>query len=92
MFDKNLTAHLAELSKLKFTEKELEKMANEISDIVNLMGTVSGFETEKTANLNAPLNKDDFRNDLPTDSMPREEVLKSAKSKSDTCFKVPKVV
>lgn len=92
MFDKNLTAHLAELSKLKFTEKELEKMANEMSEIVNLMDTVSGFEMEKTANLNAPLNKDDFRSDVPTDSLPREDVLKSAKSKSDTCFKVPKVV
>ena len=92
MFDKNLTAHLAELSKLKFTEKELEKMANEMAEIVNLMDSVNEFETEKTAGANAPLAVDAFRPDKPKSSMPREEVLKSAKSKSETCFKVPKVV
>lgn len=92
MFDKNLTAHLAELSKLEFTEKELEKMANEMAEIVALMDSVNAFENEKTAGANAPLAVDGFRADEPEASMPREEVLKSAKSKSETCFKVPKVV
>lgn len=92
MFDKNLTAHLAELSKLNFTEKELEKMADEMTEIVALMDTVNGFDDTKTAGTNAPLGLGQFRSDEYTDSMPREDVLKSAKSKSDTCFKVPKVV
>lgn len=92
MFDKNLTAHLAELSKLNFTEKELQKMTDEMAEIVSLMDTVNEFETLETAGANAPLKANDFRPDEYTESMPREDILKSAKSKSETCFKVPKVV
>ena len=40
MFDLELTAHLAELSKLAFTEDELKAMAEQMSDIVALMDKV----------------------------------------------------
>ena len=41
MFDLELTAHLAELSKLAFTEDELKAMAEQMSDIVALMDKVA---------------------------------------------------
>ena len=46
MFDVKQTAHLAELSKLSFTEEELNRITREMDEIVALMDTVADFSAE----------------------------------------------
>ena len=92
MFDVKLAAHLAELSKIEFTDAELEKITKEMDEIINLMDTVSDFEdTKKSAN-NPAIGLDEIRNDLKKPSSPREVILKNAAEKDSKAFTVPKVV
>ncbi|MDD4700305.1 MAG: Asp-tRNA(Asn)/Glu-tRNA(Gln) amidotransferase subunit GatC [Oscillospiraceae bacterium] len=92
MFDTNLTKHLAELSKINFTDDEIAVISNEMSEIISLMDTVTEYNIDETFASADPVQFSDLRKDEIKDSFPREEILKNAKGKSDTCFKVPKVV
>jgi len=92
MFDTNLTKHLAELSKINFTNDEIAVISNEMSEIVSLMDTVTEYNIDETFASADPVEFSNLRKDEIKDSFPREEILKNAKGKSDTCFKVPKVV
>jgi len=92
MFDTNLTKHLAELSKINFTDNEIDVISNEMTEIVALMDTVTEFNIDETFASAAPVEFSNLRKDEIKDSFPRKEILKNAKKKSDTCFVVPKVV
>ena len=92
MFDIKLATHLAELSKIEFTDNELEKITAEMDEIITLMDTVSNFEKDKNAVVNPAVNLDNIRSDVPASSLPRDEVLKNASQKDDKAFTVPKVV
>lgn len=92
MFDKKLATHLASLSKIRFTEKELDTITNEMDTIVALMDTVADFEESSHTIINSPTGLQEIRPDCPKPSDAREDILSNAKGKSDTCFTVPKVV
>jgi len=87
-----MVSYLSELGKLNFNEKELEKVAHEMTDIINLMDTIKEIDVNYDAfldNKNVYLN--DLRKDISEASMPTEKVLKNA-THSNNCFVVPKVV
>lgn len=92
MFDVKLTAHLAELSKLNYTEAELEQICGEMDEIVALMDTVADFSAEGDGFVNDPVNFEDLRTDSAEESFPREEILANGKENNGTAFVVPKVV
>ena len=92
MFDVKLAAHLAELSKIEFTDAELEKITKEMDEIIALMDTVSDFEITENLAVNPTVNMDEIRQDIPKKSMPRKDILKNAAQKTDKAFTVPKVV
>ena len=92
MFDTKLATHLAELSKIEFTEKELEKITNEMDEIISLMDTVTDFEGAENIAFNSAKNLNDIRQDTKKTSSPRKDILKNASKKSKTAFTVPKVV
>ena len=80
MFDAKLTAHLADLSKIAFTEEELEKMTDDMTDIIALMDKVNA---EEYMNL---------REDRAEKSFETEKIIKNAKNVKNNSFVVPKVV
>ncbi len=92
MFDIKLATHLAELSKIEFTESELQKITKEMDEIINLMDTVSDFEATEKSAINPAVGLDKIREDIPKKSLPRKDVLKNASQKSEKAFTVPKVV
>lgn len=92
MFDTKLTAHLAELSKLEFTDEELSVITKEMDDIVALMDTVSTFDANDAFHAVDPVEIGNLRKDESRPSMEREDILANAKDNGDTYFKVPKVV
>jgi len=87
-----MVSYLSELGKLNFTEKELEKVAHEMTEIIDLMDTIKEIDVTYDAlldNKNVYLN--DLREDISMPSMTTEKVLMNAVH-SNNCFVVPKVV
>ena len=90
--DMNMVKYLAELSKLEFTDEELEKTAAEMSDIIELMDGVKGYDVTYYAHKdNHNVFLESLRTDEKHDSMPTEKVLANAVNQ-DGAFVVPKVV
>ncbi|MGI6270044.1 MAG: Asp-tRNA(Asn)/Glu-tRNA(Gln) amidotransferase subunit GatC [Candidatus Howiella sp.] len=92
MFDVKQTAHLAELSKLNFTEEELTRITGEMDEIVALMDTVADFSAEGEGFVNDAVAFADLRKDEVQSSFPREEILQNGRENNGTAFIVPKVV
>lgn len=92
MFDLDLTAHLAELSKLSFTDDELITMANQMSDIIALMDKVKEIDSELPTYAIDAVEYNDLRRDEIKDSFDTEKILENAKNKKNSSFVVPKVV
>ena len=84
MTEKELTAHLAELGKIEFTDTELDKMAADMKDIIALMDKVREFDGSNAPYTLDAAGYDDLRADNSKEQAPQ-------KAESDR-FKVPKVV
>lgn len=90
--DLNTVKYLADLSKLEFSEEELAKTADEMTDIIDLMDSVKEIDITYDAlkdNHNVYIN--DLREDVVNESMPTPKVLQNAVN-TNNCFVVPKVV
>ncbi len=92
MIDTETTRHLADLSKIAFTDEELTAMTEQMRDIVGLMDTIADFDASGDAEKGEPVAYSDFREDRHTASFPRDEILANATERGETCFRVPKVV
>ena len=90
--DLKTVEYLANLSKLEFSQEELEKTAEQMTDIIALMDSVKEIDITYDAhkdNQNVYLNE--FREDVNNPSMPTPKVLSNAVN-TNNCFVVPKVV
>ena len=92
MFDIDLTKHLAELSKINFSDEELAEMTADMSDITQLMDKVSGFADDVEPYELESVDYNDLRADDGKDSEPNEKITKNAKNVKNNSFVVPKVV
>lgn len=87
-----MVSYLSKLGQLKFTDEELEKVAGEMTSIIEIMDTIKEIDIQYDPfadNKNVYLN--DLREDIAEESMPTEKILQNA-TNSDNCFVVPKVV
>ncbi|MDI3518239.1 MAG: aspartyl-tRNA(Asn)/glutamyl-tRNA(Gln) amidotransferase subunit [Caldanaerobacter sp.] len=90
---KSEVEYIAKLARLKFTEEEIEAMAQELSKILDYVNKLNELDTENvepTAHI-VPIHNV-FREDEVKPSMPREKVLMNAPYKEQGCFKVPKII
>ncbi len=90
--DLEMVSYLSRLGKLSFTEEELKKTAEEMTNIIEIMDTIKEIDIKYDAladNKNVYLN--DLREDASEPSMPTQKILQNALN-SDDCFVVPKVV
>lgn len=92
MFDSALTRHLAVLSKLEFTDSELDKMTADMTDIIALMDKVCDFDPSvKPYTLNE-VNYRDLRTDDHKVSSDTALITGNAHNVKHDSFVVPKVV
>ena len=90
--DLQMVSYLSELGKLEFSDNKLEKVAHEMTDIINLMDTIKEIDVTYDAKLdNKNVYLNNLRKDISEPSMPTEKVIKNATS-SNNYFVVPKVV
>lgn len=85
--------HIANLACLNLSNEEIEKYANDISDILEFAEIVNNVNTEnikETIGTNGEYNV--FRKDEVKTSLSREDILKNAPSYDEGMFRIPKVI
>ena len=92
MFNSDLTKHLAELSKISFTDDELKKMTVDMTNIIAVMDKVCEFDTSKKPYALDAVDYRDLRKDEYKNSFPTEKIVANAKNVKNNSFVVPKVV
>lgn len=86
-------AHIASLSKLHFSENELDSFAKEFTELVSYVNIINDLEIESVEPLEQIVSTDGLlRVDEGRPSLTTKEALLNAPKKSDTFFKVPKVI
>ena len=90
MIEKEQVLHVARLARLKLSDEEVERMASELSGILEHVERISELDldgVEPTSHVIALENV--FRPDEPRPSWDRDEVLESAADPASGAFRVP---
>jgi aspartyl-tRNA(Asn)/glutamyl-tRNA(Gln) amidotransferase subunit C len=90
VIDREQVLHVARLARLELSEEEVERMASELSGILDHVDRISALDledVEPTSHVVALENV--FRPDEPVPSLPRERVLEPAPDSADGAFRVP---
>ena len=92
--DKKTVERLAELSKLEFSEKEKEEMLQDFQKIVHFVDKLKEVNTDGVEPL-VYVNEhvtNVVREDIPGETVSREEALKNAPDKDTNYIKIPTVL
>lgn len=93
MLDTQLITYLAKLSKLELSDDAKERLASEMSEIVNLMDSMNEVQMEGQVNLNGEgMSLSELREDEVIASYNEELLLKNAAHRKDGFFVVPKIM
>lgn len=90
MIEREQVVHVARLARLELSDEELERMAGELSGILEHVDRISALDlegVEPTTHVVALENV--LRPDQPDPSLPRERALESAPDAADGAFRVP---
>jgi aspartyl-tRNA(Asn)/glutamyl-tRNA(Gln) amidotransferase subunit C len=90
MIDREQVLHVARLARLQLSEEELERMASELSGILEHVDRISALDlddVEPTSHVVALENV--LRADEPELSLTREAALANAPDPADGMFRVP---
>lgn len=90
MIDREQVLHVAKLARLRLSDEEVERMAEELSDILGHVDRISQMDlegVEPTSHVVALENV--LRADVPRPSLPREAALANAPEPVDGAFRVP---
>ncbi len=83
--------HLAELSKLKFTQEELEDFAKDFESLVELADVVKNADIKGVRQINI-VDMNLLREDIPQPSTPAEVLLQNAPDCQKNSFAVPRIM
>lgn len=90
MIDREQVLHVARLARLELSDSELERMAGELSGILEHVDRIAALDlddVEPTTHVLALENV--LRADEPEGSLPRERALESAPDPADGAFRAP---
>lgn len=84
---------IADLSRLSFTDSEIEAFAEEFSGIVRAIDEINSMDLTGMEPMSHVLDLPNvFREDVPSESLSVNQALENAPSNNETFFKVPKVM
>lgn len=85
--------YIANLSRLKLTEKETEYFTEQLSNIIGYVGQLKELDT---ANIELAVHampvRNVFREDIVKPSLKVDDALKNAPAKENSLFKVPRII
>ncbi|WP_456465843.1 Asp-tRNA(Asn)/Glu-tRNA(Gln) amidotransferase subunit GatC [Persephonella sp.] len=93
MIDRETVTKVAQLSKLKLTEEEVELFSKQLGDILNFIKKLEELDTENILPF-YELNQQEtpMRDDIPQEGLSNEEALSNAPQSEKGFFVVPRVV
>ncbi|OHB71956.1 MAG: asparaginyl/glutamyl-tRNA amidotransferase subunit C [Planctomycetes bacterium RBG_13_63_9] len=81
------------LARLLLGEEELDKMTDQLGQILGYMGLLAEVDTQQVEPMaHAADLSDVFRDDRTLPSIPRDEALANAPHRDDQCYLVPAVL
>lgn len=84
--------HIAELARLQLTPEELERYREQLSSILDHVAQLQKLDTSGIAPTSSVLpGRSVLREDVPGESLPREDVLRNASEQEKGQFRVPPV-
>ncbi len=90
MIEREQVLHVAKLARLRLSEAEVEKMAGELSGILEHVDRIGELELDDVPPTSHVVELENvLRPDEPRPSWPREDVLRQAPDPADGAFRVP---
>ena len=90
MIDRAQVLHVARLARLRLSEEEVDRMAGEMSTILEHVETMNELDLEGIEPTTHVVELQNvLREDAPRDSLPRERALEQAPDVADGGFRVP---
>jgi aspartyl-tRNA(Asn)/glutamyl-tRNA(Gln) amidotransferase subunit C len=90
VIDREQVLHVARLSRLRLSEQEVERMAGELSGVLEHVDRIAGLDLEVVAPTSHVVELENvLRADVPRPSWPREKILAPAPDPVDGAFRVP---
>jgi aspartyl-tRNA(Asn)/glutamyl-tRNA(Gln) amidotransferase subunit C len=91
--NRNLVGHLANLSRLHFTEEEMEAMRLDLVKMIGFVEKLNELDTTGVAPLmHMSTAQDVYREDVASEPIDSFTALQNAKSHAEKYFNVPKVI
>jgi len=91
--DKDTLNKIAHLARLEIDEKDVPKMLEDMSKMVDFVETLNEVDTDGIEPLTTMSHEVNvLRDDVVKDQLPKEEVLKNAPKHDGNFFRVPKVI
>lgn len=95
MINKETVDHIAKLARIKLTEKEEEKFADDLSSILDYIDKLNEVDTKNVKPIQQITELDNItRGDVVTNNQQktRNQILEQAPEIKDNYFKVPKIL
>ena len=90
MIDREQVLHVARLARLKLSDEEVERMAGELSGVLEHVERISELDLDGVEPTSHVIELENvLRPDEPRPSWPREDVLERAPDPADGSFRVP---
>jgi aspartyl-tRNA(Asn)/glutamyl-tRNA(Gln) amidotransferase subunit C len=90
VIDREQVLHVAKLARLKLSDEEVERMAGELSGILDHVERISELDLDGVEPTSHVIELENvLRPDEPRPSWPREKVLDPAPDPADGQFRVP---
>lgn len=90
MIDRDQVLHVARLARLRLSDEEVERMADELSSILEHVERIEELDLEGVEPTSHVVDVENvLRPDEPRPSWPRERVLAVAPDATDDGFRVP---
>jgi aspartyl-tRNA(Asn)/glutamyl-tRNA(Gln) amidotransferase subunit C len=90
MIDRAQVLHVARLARLRLSEEEVDRMAGEMSTILEHVETMNELDLEGIEPTTHVVQLQNvLREDVPRESLPRERALEQAPDAADGGFRVP---
>lgn len=85
--------YVASLARLRFREEEKQRLAQEMSAILDYMATLNRLDTNGIPPMTHVLDLHDvYRSDVVEQRISQDEALKNAPEADEAYFRVPKVI
>ncbi|TFG13908.1 MAG: Asp-tRNA(Asn)/Glu-tRNA(Gln) amidotransferase subunit GatC [Promethearchaeota archaeon] len=91
---KETIEYVSKLALIDLKDEEKEKFSKQLNNIISYFKKLNDLDTTDVEPTTHPIDslKNVFREDIPWESLSKEEVLKNAQHKKDGYFKAPRIL